>query len=81
MKFVLLLVVVLGIVWLLRSFRKPTLPPHSGSAAPPAPGRVENMVSCAQCGLHLPRSDAYPGRGGMFCSEAHRSAFESQRSG
>jgi uncharacterized protein len=42
------------------------------------------MLSCAQCGLHLPRDEALPGRGGMFCSAAHRSAYEAahgERSG
>jgi uncharacterized protein len=34
------------------------------------------MLSCAHCGLHLPRDEALPGRGGVFCSEAHRSAYE-----
>jgi uncharacterized protein len=34
------------------------------------------MVACAQCGVHLPASDALPGRGGVFCGEDHRAAFE-----
>jgi uncharacterized protein len=34
------------------------------------------MVACAHCGVHLPRDEALPGRGGVFCGDAHRTAFE-----
>lgn len=71
MKFLLLILVVLGVLWLARSLRKPTLPP-----TPAQPPRNEDMVACAHCGVHLPRSEALPGRGGVFCGEAHRSDFE-----
>jgi hypothetical protein len=31
------------------------------------------MVRCAQCGIHLPHSEALHGAGAItFCSEAHR---------
>ncbi|MBL0730145.1 PP0621 family protein [Piscinibacter sp. HJYY11] len=79
MKYILLLAVVLGTLWLMRTLRKPKLPPQPGATPPPAPALPEDMVSCTQCGMHLPRSEALPGRGGVFCSEAHRGAFESQR--
>jgi len=82
MKYILLLAVVLGTLWLMRSLRKPKLPPQPG-ATPPSPttSSPEDMVSCMQCGVHLPRSEALPGRGGVFCSESHRTLFEDQRSG
>ncbi len=76
MKFILLILVVLLVVWAMRAGRKridvPKAPP---APAPPAPQR-EDMLSCAHCGLHLPRGEALPGRGGVFCGEAHRSAYE-----
>ena len=34
------------------------------------------MLACAHCGVHLPRDEALPGRGGVFCGDAHRAAFE-----
>jgi uncharacterized protein len=34
------------------------------------------MLSCAHCGVHLPRDEALPGRGGVFCDAAHRAAYE-----
>ena len=42
-------------------------------AQPPRPGGPQEMVSCAACGVHLPRSDALPGPGGSFyCCSEHR---------
>lgn len=36
--------------------------------------RAEEMVACAHCGLHLPRSEALAARGLHYCSGAHRDA-------
>ena len=77
LKFILLAVVVLAAVWLLRSARKRVsdeAPPKSAPSAPPL--QHEDMVACAQCGMHLPASEALPGRGGVFCGEAHRLSYE-----
>jgi uncharacterized protein len=73
MKLVVLLVVVVAVLWLARSARRHVRPTQEGGAARPA---QEAMVACRQCGVHLPRSEALPGRGGLFCCEAHRSDFE-----
>ena len=72
MKFVVLVAVVLAVFWLARHARRRV----SGDdrEAPREPR--EAMVACAQCGLHLPASEAMPGRGGVFCCEAHRGAYE-----
>lgn len=54
-------------------------------APPPAPpteggGGAEKMVSCAQCGIHLPQSEAIDGTGALhFCSDEHRLRYGSQR--
>jgi len=61
--------------------RRPTRRRAAGPAARPGPGAPsarEAMVSCAQCGLHLPSGEALPGRGGVFCSEGHRAAYEKE---
>ena len=35
--------------------------------------KSERMVECAECGLHLPLSEALPGPGErFFCGQAHR---------
>ncbi|MEW6313956.1 MAG: PP0621 family protein [Pseudomonadota bacterium] len=65
-----LLIIVAGIalvIWLLRSYRKvlnrPTQKPAAGG---------EDMVRCAQCGVHLPKSESITSRGEFFCSDEHR---------
>lgn len=77
MKFVLLLIAVFVLIWLvsgsLRRMRGPRPP------KPPAPDAGEAplpMLRCAQCGLHLPRDEALPGKGGVFCGAPHRAAYE-----
>jgi uncharacterized protein len=73
MKFLLVLIAVLVLLWMLRGSVR-------GAAKPRAPERPaappQAMLVCAQCGVHLPRDDALPGRGGVFCDSGHRSAFE-----
>jgi len=78
MKFLLLAIAVFVLLWLLRgSWRRARRPPSSSSSTRPAEGDTpQTMLSCAHCGLHLPRDEALPGRGGVFCGEAHRQAFE-----
>jgi uncharacterized protein len=71
MKLLLLLMAVFVLVWLVRGSVRRNLPPRAGPAATP-----QSMVTCAHCGVHLPRSEALPGRGGVFCDDAHRAAFE-----
>jgi uncharacterized protein len=80
MKILIFLVAVFLQLWLLRGGNSrreppPPRPPAAGSAGEPQP-----MLACAKCGVHLPRDDALPGRGGVFCSEAHRKAFEQSSS-
>lgn len=71
MKFLMLLLAVIVLFWLIRaSLRRP--PPQPPSAR----GRPQPMLACQQCGVHLPQDEALPGRGGVFCGEAHRAAFE-----
>ena len=76
MKFLLLLLIVLAVVWLVRGARRRVEPPANPSAPPPASTAAQPIVACAQCGVHLPSAEALPGRGGVFCGEAHRTEFE-----
>jgi uncharacterized protein len=77
MKFVLFVLALLLLLWLIKRTLAPRRPP-----APPRPeardaaGAPLPMVTCAVCGLHLPRNESLPGRGGVFCGEAHRAAYE-----
>ena len=72
MKILLFLVVVFVLLWLLRGAMTSR---RRGDAAPP-PKAPQEMIACAHCGVHLPRDEALPGRGGVFCGDAHRTAFE-----
>jgi uncharacterized protein len=81
MKIVVVLVAVLLLVWLLLgSSRRRAKDAHRDRPAPPAappPGavrQVEDMVSCAHCGVHLPGSLALRDRDHTYCSAPHREA-------
>lgn len=69
MKYLLLIVVVLAVLWLARAGRsRGAERPPTGVPAP------QTMVACAHCGVHLPRGEAVAGAQGLYCSEAHRLA-------
>ncbi len=61
------LVLAVVVVWaVLKSYSKP----RSRGAAPRTPA-PEDMVRCAQCGVHLPRSESHASGEKFFCSEDH----------
>ncbi|MET0518343.1 MAG: PP0621 family protein [Burkholderiaceae bacterium] len=83
MKFLFLLIL-LAVVAFMLGFKRARPPARDAGAkppAPPAPAKPQDIVACAQCGLHLPEAEALPGRGGQFCSAAHRSQFEAEHGG
>lgn len=61
-----LLAVVIVVYLLLRSFRKQ--PPKQQDV----PAAAEEMVRCAKCGVHLPKSESILAGGNFYCSDAHR---------
>ncbi|MBT9502074.1 MAG: hypothetical protein IV092_12560 [Burkholderiaceae bacterium] len=78
MKYLILLLVI-GIVALLLGFKRRTPPPMRREDEPKK--KALSMVSCAECGLHLPVGEALPGVGGHFCSAEHRNAYETRQGG
>jgi uncharacterized protein len=69
MKFLVLIAVVLLVLWAMRQGRRDE--PRAGKPGRPAP--PQEMVECASCGLHLPRTDALPGPDGqLYCCAEHR---------
>jgi len=59
------IVVVIGLAYLLfKSYRKQQ--PKQDE-----PSRSQDMVSCAHCGIHLPKSESLLVAGKYYCSTAH----------
>jgi uncharacterized protein len=76
MKFLVVLAVVLGILWLMRGNRRSadTAAPRAGG---PGTAQQQEMVQCPVCLVHLPRSDALPGPDGrLYCCPEHRARAE-----
>jgi uncharacterized protein len=76
MKILIFLIAVFVLLWLLRG----ATARRGGPSARRPPAAPQEMIACAHCGVHLPRDEALPGRGGIFCGEAHRAAFEKAQS-
>jgi uncharacterized protein len=81
MKYVLIIAIVLGVLWVLRQQRGGRSRPGKTQASaspppPPPPSGPTEIVECAHCQLHLPRAEAVTGPAGHFCSEAHRREAE-----
>jgi uncharacterized protein len=63
---VLILLVVLA-VWLIRrAFRA-----SSAADQQKQPAEQQDLVRCARCGVHLPRSEARQADGLLYCGEEH----------
>lgn len=72
MKYLLVFAIVFAAIWLWRSNRQAprddTVQPGRRNVAMP-----QDMIACAFCDLHVPRTDALPGPGGLlYCSAEHR---------
>ena len=78
-KYVVLLLIVLVVLGLSRVLRLRGDRDGARHPANPSPVGHEDLPACAQCGVYLPRSEALPGVGGVFCCEAHRLAFMARK--
>lgn len=80
MKFLIVLLVVLVGVFIWRNNRRSERVERNQRTAqrtPAEPPKLEDMVSCPVCALHLPAADALPGRtGAWYCSASHRQQAE-----
>ena len=74
-KIILLVLGLLAVYWILKSFRRRV---DRGEQKSPAAGG-EDMVQCAQCGVHLPRSESITTQGSFFCSAEHQRAHQAGR--
>ncbi len=71
MKYLVLLLIVLGGIWWIRQQRKPHPNAQKESVT-----QAQVMVPCSECGTHVPANDAVRGAQGMYCSKAHRDSHE-----
>lgn len=67
-----LLAVIVVVFLLLRSFRK------QAPKQQDAPAVAEEMVRCAKCGVHLPKSESILAGGNFYCCDAHRREHSSK---
>ena len=74
-KIILLVLGLLAVYWILKSFRRRV---DRGEPKSPAAGG-EDMVQCAQCGVHLPRSESITTQGSFFCTAEHQRAYQAGR--
>lgn len=74
----LVLAVVAALLWF--RYKARVVNRRDAPGAAPGPARVENMVQCANCGVHLPAAESVTDAAGLpFCSTAHRLAGKSGR--
>ncbi len=78
MKYLLLLALLAFVFFMMGARRGRRDEPEQG-ARPQPPAAPKTMVSCAECGMHLPADEALPGKGGAFCGAEHRKRFEARQ--
>ncbi|MES2942262.1 MAG: PP0621 family protein [Pseudomonadota bacterium] len=75
MKYLLMFGLLLLCLWFLRN-KLQGGSSRTAAKKPPDPARQAQlpteMVACAVCHVHLPRSEALVGPNGLYCSAAHR---------
>jgi uncharacterized protein len=75
-RIILLALGLLLVYWLLKGYRR-----RVDRAGPKSPPVVEGeaMVQCAQCGVHLPRSESIITQGNFYCSAEHQRLHQAER--
>jgi uncharacterized protein len=72
-KFLLLVLAFAIAYWLVKGYKR-KIKGASGRSSSPANG--EDMVRCAQCGVHLPRSESLLSDRAFYCSAEHRRSHQ-----
>ncbi len=68
-RLLIFIVIAVVVYFLLKSYRKKL----SDEERRKEDDQVEDMVRCAQCGVHLPKRESVMGSGRYYCCDAHRS--------
>lgn len=66
-RLLMLIAIAVVVYLLLKSYRKNS-PAQDRSGA-------EDMVRCAHCGIHIPKSESINADGNYFCGPEHRDAY------
>ena len=69
-----IILIVLGLLiayWILKGYKRKV---ERRAGEPPAIG--EDMVRCAHCGVHLPRSESLTSEKSFYCSADHRRSHQ-----
>lgn len=72
LKYLLLLLVLIGVWW----FWRQSVLKEGARRSTPLPPPPERMVACAHCGVNQPLSESLCVEGRYFCSEVHRRAAQ-----
>ena len=70
MKFLLLVLGFLVAYWIFKSYKNKLS--HGSKRPPRTSGGAEDMVRCAQCGVHMPRSESLMSGQLFYCTPEHR---------
>lgn len=73
LKYLVLVLIALGIYWLLRNRSAAAQKPDVATR----PEHQERMLTCRQCGVRFPESECISADGRHYCCEEHRRAGES----
>ena len=74
-KVILLVLGLLLVYWVLKGYLRRV---DRAGPKPPAAGG-EDMVQCARCGVHLPRSESITTQGMSYCSPEHQRIDQAER--
>lgn len=78
-KIILLVIAFAAALWLVRGLRRRSDAESADHAEKPAATGAEDMVRCAQCGVHLPRGESVMSGQEFFCSIRHQHDFSQSR--
>jgi uncharacterized protein len=82
MKYLVILVLALAVIWLWRGKRRASLAEKARQQKPPQSSgrtgalRTTEVIACDVCAVHMPLSEALTGGRGVYCSESHRRQAE-----
>jgi uncharacterized protein len=69
LKYLLLLLALVVVYWLFKAHQRKRTRSGTSEGGSRA---AEDMVRCAHCGVHLPRSESLPSGAAFYCTPEHR---------